>query len=175
VIGGDDWAPDRIVPDAVRAFSRGDEVVLRRPGAVRPWQHVIDPLAGYLVLARALVECGTEFASAWNFGPPSDHTHTVEELVAAFCRAWGEGSGWSVAERAADLHEAAHLTLDPALTKSKQHWTPQIPFREMLTFTAEWYRSYYAGAGSAALRELTIAQIFRYFPAASSSLTTAAP
>jgi CDP-glucose 4,6-dehydratase len=169
VIGGGDWGADRIVPDAVRAFSQGRKLAVRRPSAVRPWQHVIDPLAGYLALARALVERGPEFASAWNFGPSSGDVHTVAELVESFAAAWGDGAAWFVPEDSSALHEAGHLTLDPALANRHLHWATRVSFDEAIASTAAWYRLHYSECGADRMRQLTIDQIIRYYPEASSS------
>ncbi|MDZ4797043.1 MAG: CDP-glucose 4,6-dehydratase [Bryobacteraceae bacterium] len=159
VIGGGDWGGDRIVPDAVRAFSSGKVLDVRRPDAVRPWQHVIDPLGGYLTLARALYEGGPQFATAWNLGPPADHVHTVRKLVDALAAAWGPEAAWSAGQADPNLHEAGHLTLDPAMANQRLRWSTRVSFEEGIRMTAAWYRAFYSGSNSSTLRQLTSEQI----------------
>src|SRR5262249_51407053 len=111
VIGGGDWGEDRIVPDAIRAFSASRVLAVRNPEAVRPWQHVTGALSGYLMLARALYEGSPEFATAFNFGPPPDHFLPVRQIVEQVTSAWGDGAAWNDCSDANAPHEAGLLML----------------------------------------------------------------
>ncbi|MDD5593277.1 MAG: CDP-glucose 4,6-dehydratase, partial [Candidatus Margulisbacteria bacterium] len=110
VIGGGDWAADRLVPDFVRSILKGKKLVIRNPKAVRPWQHVLEPLAGYLLLAEKLYRSGAQYAGAWNFGPDKEGARSVEWVIKKLCRGWGEGSGYKIGT-GKQLHEAAYLML----------------------------------------------------------------
>ena len=144
VIGGGDWSVDRLVPDLVRAIGRGDVLRIRSPGAVRPWQHVLEPLSGYLTLgARLFEDDDPSLASAWNFGP-SAHSHArVDELLAIAVRAWGEGR-WEVAGADSARHEASLLRL--ACDKAYAHlaWRPVWELSISVERTVSWYRQYLA-------------------------------
>jgi CDP-glucose 4,6-dehydratase len=149
VIGGGDWAPDRLVPDMMRAWAAGEAVVIRNPEAVRPWQHVLEPLAGYLLLAEKLYADGLEFAEGWNFGPvnqgPADgDARPVRYLVTELARIWGSEAKWNC-EEAAHVHEAHLLKLDSAKACARLGWAPRWSLDETLEHTAEWYRGYYRG------------------------------
>lgn len=159
VIGGGDWAAERIVPDAMRAFSAAQALKVRHPGFVRPWQHVLEPLAGYLLLAERL--CGAEgkaFATAWNFGPPEDEARPVSWIAAQLAARWGEGASWK-AEGQDALHEAAMLKLDCSRAKARLGWSPRLPLESALDWTVEWYRAHARGEDVAAL---ALGQIARY-------------
>jgi len=158
VIGGGDWSADRIVPDIVRAVSRGQAVQVRNPNAVRPWQHVCEPLHGYLLLAEQLFCHGKEFAEAWNFGPDDDGARSVAWLVDYVCRKWGEGANWSHDGRQ-HPHEANYLKLDCSKARAMLGWRPRLDGATALDWTIEWYRESLKG-GSA--RSLTEQQILRY-------------
>ena len=144
VIGGGDWAPDRLVPDMMRAWAAGEAVVIRNPEAVRPWQHVLEPLAGYLLLAEKLCADGPEFAAGWNFGPAEGDARPVRYLVTELARIWGEDARWKF-DDAAHVHEAHLLRLDSAKAVARLGWAPRWSLDETLEHTAEWYRSYYRG------------------------------
>jgi CDP-glucose 4,6-dehydratase len=162
VIGGGDWCVDRLIPDAARAFLRGDEVVVRNPHAVRPWQHVLEPLAGYLMLARACHQEGSAFAQGWNFGPPGDTLYPVAEVIETFAAAWGDGRRWRHQSEADAPHEARLLLLDAGLAGRRLAWRPQLALSEALALTAAWYRAHGAGLDAAGLRQLTFQQIADY-------------
>lgn len=147
VIGPGDWAEDRIVPDAVRALAAGRPLVVRNPRSVRPWQHVLEPLSGYLRLGQALLEDGDSAAEGWNFGPDPQETHTVGELAEAFCAAWGGGARWEAAGNPSGPHEAGLLRLDTAKAASRLGWRPAWDFAETVRRTAAGYRRLLA-AGS---------------------------
>lgn len=157
VIGGGDWAENRLLPDCVRSLIKGESVILRRPLSVRPWQHVLEPLGGYLTLAQRLYADGPAFSRAFNFGPDPEGTVTVRELVDSFCAA----IGGSVIERpdSSDLHEAGLLMLDNSLAKKELGWRPVFKARQAVGLTADWTREYLRGND---LRAVTIAQIGRY-------------
>jgi CDP-glucose 4,6-dehydratase len=161
VVGGGDWALDRIVPDCVRAFLAGDKVALRNPQATRPWQHVLEPLAGYLLLAERLATAGAarvDFAEAWNFGPSESDALPVGELVEILVRHWGEGTGW-VDDTAPKPHEAFYLKVDSSKARARLGWRPVLGVHEALAWCADWYRR--QAAGEAAL-SLCLEQIARY-------------
>jgi len=146
VIGGGDWAEDRLVPDIVRAASGGPALILRNPRSIRPWQHVLEPLSGYLMLAaRMMQEDGARFANAWNFGPSGDGTIDVETLARAIMAAspaldlpirFGGGE---------DCREAIMLRLDSSKAHHELGWRPRLSSRAMLGFTADWYAAFLRG------------------------------
>jgi CDP-glucose 4,6-dehydratase len=163
VIGGGDWAPDRLVPDLVRAFTIGQPVTLRNPGAVRPWQHVLEPLSGYLTLAEHLYHGGAKFEGGWNFGPSDSDAQPVGHLVAEMARLWGEGATWNVVPEPT-LHEAHLLRLDSSKARALLHWRSRWSLDEALANTVHWYREFYGKPQPAAdaARECTLRQIECY-------------
>ncbi|MBI3891526.1 MAG: CDP-glucose 4,6-dehydratase [Candidatus Wallbacteria bacterium] len=158
VFGGGDWAANRIIPDAARAVLDGLPLTLRNPGSVRPWQHVLDVLHGYLMLAERLLEGQREFESAWNFGPPEAATFTVAELADRFFRAWGKGS-WRGAQAGPAPHEARQLKLDSSRARALLGWRPRLELDRALELTAEWYRGSLCSSGAGRMIELTEKQI----------------
>ena len=158
VIGGGDWAADRLVPDMVRAFSAGEALVLRNPEAVRPWQHVLEPLRGYLLLAERLYTEGQPFAEAWNFGPESSEARPVSWLAERFAELWGNGAAWRHAA-AEQPHEAQMLTLDWSKAAARLDWHPLLPLDESLAWTAEWYSRWRKGEP---MRAFTLQQLSLY-------------
>jgi CDP-glucose 4,6-dehydratase len=160
VIGGGDWANDRLVPDMVRAiYDRKEEVVLRSPKAVRPWQHVLDPLRGYLMLAQELHEKNIAIVGAWNFGPSPEESITVEELVKEAIKILETGS-YRV-ENDIAKHEAGLLTLDINKAKSELKWEPLVTFAQSIKMTFDWYREYHEQRDQ--IVEFTDKQIRDYF------------
>ncbi|MCE1236226.1 MAG: CDP-glucose 4,6-dehydratase [Hyphomicrobiales bacterium] len=157
VIGGGDWAIDRLVPDIVAAFREDRAPEIRSPDSVRPWQHVLEPLSGYLDLAEALVTRGRDVAGAWNFGPPPEAVRSVREIADAMAALWGEGRTWRDASRADAPHEATLLQLDSAKARTRLGWTSRWRFDEALAATVDWYRALDAGASARALCEAQIA------------------
>ena len=141
VVGGGDWAADRIVPDIVRALSAGVPVVVRNPDSVRPWEHVIEPLAGYLAHAAHLREAGAASATALNFGPSTAWQYTVRDVVERAIAAWGGGS-WEVPEFGTQPHEASVLKLDTHRAAEVLGWKPVWGFEETIDRTIAWYRRY---------------------------------
>jgi len=141
VIGGGDWAVDRLVPDLLRAFERGAPAVIRHPGAVRPWQHVLEPLAGYLELAQALWENGDAYAEGWNFGPRDEDARPVRWIVERLARAWGPDARWELDARA-QVHEAQMLKLDISKARQRLHWTPRWTLAEALDRIVAWHQAW---------------------------------
>jgi CDP-glucose 4,6-dehydratase len=152
VIGGGDWASDRLIPDCVRAFVRGEYVLLRFPRAVRPWQHVLEPLSGYLQLAQRLFASdGAKFAKAWNFGPDAGGDATVGEIADITARLWGEGARVECASSTENQHEAGILRLDSTLARTELGWKPRWTLDQALAQTVAWYRAWTRGADMAAI------------------------
>lgn len=142
VIGGGDFAEDRLIPDAVRAFSEGSPLVLRNPSATRPWQHVLEPLCGYMALGQKLLsEPSSGFDSAWNFGPDSDGNASVSLVSERFAEYWGQGRVESLQNHAGP-HEASLLQLDNSRAKTLLGWRPRWSLDEALRHTADWYRTW---------------------------------
>jgi CDP-glucose 4,6-dehydratase len=138
VIGGGDWAEDRLVPDAIRAFQLGRPVRIRNPRATRPWQHVLEPLKGYIDLAALLLDKGVAGAEAWNFGPYPSEARPVEWVVNELARLWGEGAGWEQ-EQGQHPHEAQSLMLDISKAVAQLGWQPRLQLAEALAITQAWY------------------------------------
>jgi len=156
VIGGGDWAEDRLVPDAMRAFAAGKQLSIRNPDAVRPWQHVLEPLTGYLILAQWLA--GGEKGEAWNFGPPADGSARVADVADDLCSLWGKGASWGLTE-GQQPYEARLLTLDAAKAMQELRWRPVWGLDRTLAETVSWYRAFYGGGDAG---ELCGQQIDRY-------------
>jgi len=140
VIGGGDWALHRIVPDCMRALAKGKPVVLRNPDSVRPWQHVLEPLYGYLLLGAALFKGGRKFAGAWNFGPDQKQTRPVRQLAETIIKEWGEGRIEEPKRTGAKPHEAALLRLDSSKARKALGWKPALSFARTIQWTVEEYR-----------------------------------
>ena len=159
VIGGGDWGQDRLVPDLVRAATLGEPAIIRYPKSVRPWQHVLEPLAGYLLLAERLIADADRFSGAWNFGPRPDSTRAVEDVIAFFERHWAGRLRWSV-DNAGHPHEAARLSLDSTKAIRELGWSQRLNTDESLNLAASWYEAFWGGSRD--LRELTELQIADY-------------
>lgn len=147
VIAGGDWAEDRIIPDCVRAFLAGRDVRVRNPHAIRPWQHVLEPLLGYLLLAERLYGGVAAAAGAFNFGPAQEDTCSVSDVVQTFGQSWGPKAGWSF-DGGQHQHEARFLSLDSAKARAELGWKPRLHLAQTLEWTAEWYRSVASGASA---------------------------
>ncbi len=158
VIGGGDWAADRLLPDLVRAFGEGRVATIRNPEATRPWQHVLDPLVGYLEVAERLHRDGVSYAEGWNFGPEPAGSIPVREVVTRAAALWGDGARWTTTDTL-QLREAPVLTLDSSKAKQRLGWHCRLGIGEALRWTVEWYRSWRSGVGA---RSLTLNQIRRY-------------
>ncbi len=139
VIGGGDWAKDRLVPDAIRALVDHEPLKIRNPDAVRPWQHVLEPLAGYLALAERLHEDGKKWSGAWNFGPPDSSEVSVAMVADKIIARWGEGE-WRRVHSEKAPHEAAYLTLDSSKSRALLGWRPLLDLDKTADMTADWYR-----------------------------------
>ena len=159
VIGGGDWAPDRLIPDLVRASLAGRETLIRNPHATRPWQHVLDPLQGYLTLAERLLDSPREFSEAWNFGPETGGDAPVGTVVEKLAALWPDRMRWRTDE-ARHEHEAGKLMLDSAKAQGRLGWRPRLPLDAALGLCGQWYGRYMAGERN--LRETSEGQISYY-------------
>jgi len=157
VIGGGDWALDRLVPDIVRAMLRGEPVEVRNPDSIRPWQHVLEALGGYLVIAERLLRADDGAATAFNFGPDDDDTQPVSWVVERMLEAWGGGE-W-VKPDGAQPHEATLLRLDCSKARAELGWRPRLRLQDALEKVVEWHKTV-AGGGDA--RAISLAQIDDY-------------
>jgi len=158
VIGGGDWATDRLVPDMIRAIMSGKPVLIRNPHALRPWQHVLEPLSGYLMLARKLYEDGGSFSEAWNFGPDDSDAKPVEWLVKMLCDKWGNGASYEL-DGQEHPHEAHYLKLDCSKSKTRLDWRPQWGLEKTIDGIIEWTWAY---LGKKDVREVCLDQIREY-------------
>jgi CDP-glucose 4,6-dehydratase len=158
VIGGGDWAPFRIIPDLVRGIAKGETVKIRNPNSVRPWQHVLEPITGMLMLAERMYK-NVEFSGNWNFGPESHKEITVKELAETFIGFWGSGN-YSI-EEMKSYNEADYLQLDISKAKRMLKWTPQYNFNTALKETVDWYKRYYGAEIN--MKKKTEEQIEKYF------------
>ena len=145
------------MPDAIRAFRNNEPLRIRNPKSVRPWQHVLDPVLGYLLLAERLISDGQAFAQAWNFGPENSSEVTVGGVADHLVRRWGASARWC-RDAGEHPHEAASLRLDSSKAKTELGWRPLIALEQSLDLTVEWYRQFDAGS---AMREVTFRQIDR--------------
>ena len=144
VFGGGDWGKDRLLPDIVRGVLAGETIHIRSPHAVRPWQHVLEPLAGYLTLAEALLDDGPAHAEAWNFGPADDDARPVGWIVGRMAELWGPEMQWRQDE-GTHPHEAQLLKLDASKARTQLGWSPRLPLAEALEWFVDWTRAYRAG------------------------------
>jgi CDP-glucose 4,6-dehydratase len=158
VIGGGDWARDRLVPDILEAFSQSQHVTIRSPHAIRPWQHVLEALSGYLTLAENLHQKGVSFSGGWNFGPDNADTQTVAWVVTHMASLWGHDAQWQVDETARP-HEAHLLKLDISKARNRLNWQPRLDLSNALSLTLEWYRHHQC---SGDMRAVTLDQIQTY-------------
>ena len=158
VIGGGDWAVDRLVPDCVRALLKGEKIVIRNPKSVRPWQHALEPLHGYLVLAQRLCENGSRYSQAWNFGPNDRDTKSVEWLVKRLCAQWGKNASY-MTDKMEQPHEAHYLKLDCSKAKTELNWHPRWNLEKAADSIIEWTKAYKQGAD---VRAICINQIKEY-------------
>lgn len=159
VIGGGDWATDRLIPDFIRAISKGEKVKIRSPYAIRPWQHVLEPLTGYLTLAAKLFSEGAEYAQPWNFGPDDNDAQNVEWITKTICNLWGENASFEI-DNNPQPHEANYLKLDCSKAKAELAWSPKWNIETTLKSIVDWNKAYIIGEN---IREFTIKQIRQYF------------
>mgnify|MGYP005852932963 CR=1 FL=1 len=158
VIGGGDWALDRLIPDCIRAFLHGETILIRNPKAIRPWQHVLEPLSGYLLLAQRLYENGPKYAEAWNFGPEDSDARPVEWIVKHLCERWGQGAAYAIVQ-GNHPHEANYLKLDCSKAKSLLDWRPRWNLEKALDMVLKWSLAYKNGAD---LKQVCLNQIEEY-------------
>jgi CDP-glucose 4,6-dehydratase len=158
VIGGGDWAEDRLIPDMLRAIAAGRPVQIRSPHAIRPWQHVLEPLSGYLTLAEHLHSHGAAYAEGFNFGPHDSDARPVEWIISRLCASWGDGAAWQL-DGAPQPHEATYLKLDCAKARGRLGWQPRWQLAHTIDQIVAWHRAHAAGAE---MRALTLAQIAAY-------------
>jgi CDP-glucose 4,6-dehydratase len=155
VIGGGDWADDRLIPDIMRAITQGKPVNIRNPHAIRPWQHVLEPLSGYMLLAQKLYEEGTSYAEGWNFGSNDEDARPVQWIVERLTRSWGEGASWLL-DSGEHPHEAHYLKLDCSKAKARLDWHPRWNLEIALGAIIDWHRGFREGKD---MRDLTLSQI----------------
>jgi CDP-glucose 4,6-dehydratase len=146
VIGGGDWSPDRLIPDCVRALERGQTIDIRHPRATRPWQHVLEPLSGYVRLAVALEDSSAESGSSWNFGPPETAIHDVQEVASFVASRWGYPDSVRIEKDTSSMHESQLLQLNSAKAQSRLSWSTRWDFTETMNRTTSWYRDLCDGA-----------------------------
>jgi CDP-glucose 4,6-dehydratase len=158
VIGGGDWSEDRLLPDLIRGFISGQPVLIRRPLAIRPWQHVLEPLAGYLALGDRLLAGEVAFADAWNFGPWDDDAWQVGRIATEMAHRWGHGASW-LADVSEAVHEAGYLKLDSSKARAALGWTPRLKLQISLEWLVDWYQAWHRGMN---MRDFTMSQIYSY-------------
>ncbi|TAL55370.1 CDP-glucose 4,6-dehydratase [Pandoraea sp.] len=159
VIGGGDWAFDRLIPDIMRGIQSGTEVIIRSPHAIRPWQHVLEPLSGYMTLVEHLYDRGTQFSGPWNFGPNENDSKPVSWIVEQLTALWGGEARYRIDLAAANLHEAHYLKLDCSKARMQLGWQPRWSLGEALQRIVEWHRAFLRGDD---MRQCTLHQIQHY-------------
>lgn len=159
VIGGGDWAEDRLIPDFLRAITKGEKLLIRSPFAIRPWQHVLEPLNGYLTLAAKLYEEGPRYAEAWNFGPEDNDAQDVEWITKKICEYWGENASYQI-DTNPQPHEANYLKLDCSKVKAELNWQPKWNIDKALKSIVEWNKSWLSGDNA---KQICFNQINDYF------------
>ncbi len=159
VIGGGDWANDRLIPDFIRAISKGEKVKIRSPYAIRPWQHVLEPLTGYLTLAAKLYINGVTYAQGWNFGPDDKDARNVEWIIKTICEYWGKNASYEI-DPHPQPHEANYLKLDCSKAKAELNWFPKWNIENILKSIVNWNKAYLEGKDP---RSITESQIKNYF------------
>jgi len=155
VTGGGDWSEDRLIPDLIRGFQSGQTVLIRHPKAVRPWQHVLEPLYGYMLLAEKLLDAPSQFCSSFNFGPNVEDAWPVERIATKLAEMWGEEATW-IRDSVPAAHEAHSLTLDTSRARRQLGWQPRLGIEANLQWTVKWYRDWQRGAD---MNSATLAQI----------------
>lgn len=141
VIGGGDWAQDRLIPDCIRALLKNEKILIRSPKAIRPWQHVLEPLSGYLMLAEKLYTEGCKFAESWNFGPDDNDAKPVEWIVKKLCSKWGDDASYLI-DKGEHHHEAHYLKLDCSKAKTELGWQPRLDLEKAIDSVIEWTVAY---------------------------------
>ena len=158
VIGGGDWAAERLIPDCISALLKGDDIIIRNPRAIRPWQHVLEPLSGYLVLAQKLYGQGEAFSGGWNFGPVESDARPVEWIVQRMCAAWGNGAAYKL-DGGVHPHEAHYLKLDCSKARGELDWQPKWDLGTAIGKIIDWTLAY---KDNRDMREVCVAQIQDY-------------
>ena len=158
VIGGGDWSTDRLIPDLVRGFVAGQPVPIRRPQAIRPWQHVLEPIHGYMLLAEKLLTHDPRYATAYNFGPTEDDAKPVDWIAEKMTSFWGNGAKW-VLDPDPGIHEAGYLKLDASKATTDLGWAPLLRLETALKWLVDWYKAAQAGEE---MHVITLAQIKAY-------------
>lgn len=158
VIGGGDWAADRLIPNCLDALLKNEKIVIRSPYAIRPWQHVLEPLSGYLLLAQKLYEAGAGFGEGWNFGPNDCDARPVEWVVIKLCQLWGNHAAYEV-DKTFHPHEAHHLKLDCSKARSRLQWSPRWNLEHTLVKIIEWIQAYQHQSN---MRDISVRQILEY-------------
>ena len=158
VIGGGDWSQDRLIPDAIKAFEEGESLMIRNPLATRPWQHVLEPLSGYLVLAQALYKNGAKFDGGWNFGPHDEDARPVQEVINLLIAEWGSGANWKQ-DGGEQPHEAHSLKLDCSKARHYLAWVPKWGLEKAIKNIALWQRAYQAQSD---MHQVSLQQIKQY-------------
>ena len=159
VIGGGDWAEDRLVPDTLKAFEAKRPVLLRHPNAVRPWQHVLDPIFGYIILGEALWKDRQRFSRGWNFGPAQSSLKTVGWIVERLCLNWGNDATWALDGATEYPHESNSLMLDPSKSRQELGWQTRLGIEDTIDKTIEWHRAWRHGENC---RDKSFSQIYEY-------------
>ena len=168
VIGGGDWSKDRLIPDIMRAFMEKRSVTIRNPRAIRPWQHVLEPLRGYLAVAESLYEAGASSGEAWNFGPDQSDARPVERMVNELTKLWGDDARWEQ-DRRVQPHEDQSLTLECSKAANRLGWRPSLHLEDSLAMTVAWYRARLQGND---MHAFTLGQIQQYEQRSPSSSQT---
>jgi CDP-glucose 4,6-dehydratase len=158
VIGGGDWAQDRLIPDVLRSLQYKKPVLIRNPHAIRPWQHVLEPLSGYLLLAERLYKTGQTDAEGWNFGPRDEDARTVQWIVEYLCEDWGDGASWTL-QPGEHPHEASFLKLDISKARQRLQWTPRWSLETALKHITEWHQAWLRGQD---MKSVCLNQINQY-------------
>jgi len=159
VIGGGDWAEDRLIPDFIRAIMQGEQLKIRSPYAIRPWQHVLEPLTGYLVLCEKLYTGGPVFSEGWNFGPDDNDAKNVEWVTKTICDIWGDGASYRI-DNEIKLHEATYLKLDCSKAKTLLGWYPRWNIETAIKSIVDWNKAFLKNAD---MRQVSIGQIEKYY------------
>lgn len=144
VIGGGDWALDRLIPDCIKSILDNKEIVIRNPAAIRPWQHVLEPLSGYILLGQKLFECGPRYAEAWNFGPHDKDAVPVKSIVKMLCEKWGSAASYKI-DDGNHPHEAHYLKLNCSKARTQLGWKPRWGLNTAIAKVVEWFSQYKAG------------------------------
>jgi len=158
VIGGGDWAGDRLIPDILMAIEKGSPVTIRNPNAIRPWQHVLEPISGYMQLAERMISDGPTYSEAWNFGPNDNDARPVSWIVDRMVNIWGNGASWQI-DNSEQPHEATYLKLDISKAKTKLQWQPRINLEQALEWIIDWHKAYLDGRS---MQDVTKQQIMQY-------------